>query len=65
MKYFEPRRSGPDKLWGKDKTNDHGKWQLVLEPNPGFYYAKVLRCEVGTGTTFVCGADRTATVDFH
>jgi hypothetical protein len=58
------KRSGPDKLLGKDKTNNHGKWKIVVDPlKSGAYYAKLVRREEGTaGTIFVCRGDRSKTV---
>ena len=63
VKLFK-QRSGADKLLGKDKTNHHGKWEIVVQPlKSGAYYAKVVRREEGTaGTTFVCRGDRSRTI---
>jgi hypothetical protein len=58
------QRFGPDKLLGKDKSNNHGKWKIVVDPlKSGAYYAKLVRREEGTaGTIFVCRGDRSKTV---
>ena len=58
--------SGRDRLWrnGKDKTNNHGRWRVWSRSDPGFYYAKVLRREVGTAGT-ICRADRSKVFDLH
>ena len=49
----------PDQLLGKDRSNNRGKWKLARPPEPGRFYAKVVRQEEGTaGTIFVCGGDR-------
>jgi hypothetical protein len=63
VKLFK-QRSGPDKLLGKDKSNNHGKWKIVVDPlKSGAYYAKLKRREEGTaGTIFVCRGDRSKTV---
>jgi hypothetical protein len=63
VKLFK-KRSGADKLLGKDKTNNHGKWEIVVQPlKSGAYYAKVVRREEGTaGTIFVCRGDRSRTI---
>jgi hypothetical protein len=59
VKLFK-QHSGPDKLLGTDKTNNHGKWKILVNPlKPGGYYAKVVRREEGTaGTIFICRGDR-------
>jgi hypothetical protein len=59
VKLFK-QRSGPDQLLGNDKSDNHGKWKIVVDPlTPGDYYAKVVRREEGTaGTIFVCRGDR-------
>ena len=58
------QRNGPDKLLGKDKTNHHGRWKIVVDPlKSGAYYAKVVRRSEGAaGTIFVCRGDRSKTI---
>ena len=63
VKVFQKSSSGPDQLFGKDRSNNHGQWRLVRGGEPGRFYAKVVREEEGTaGTIFVCGGDRSKVV---
>jgi hypothetical protein len=63
VKLFRERR-GPDKLLGRDRSNDAGRWVEEVDPlKSGAYYARVVRREEGTaGTIFVCKGDRSETV---
>lgn len=40
VKMYKQRR-GPDRLLGKDRTNDRGRWRVRFEPPSGAYYARV------------------------
>jgi hypothetical protein len=71
VKVIETSRPGgrkPDKLVGKDSSNHRDRWKVVqpltMHFGPGFYYAKVLRREVGTAGT-ICRADRSKVFDLH
>jgi hypothetical protein len=63
VKLFK-QRQGSDKLLGKDKSNNRGKWEVEVDPlKSGAYYAKVVRRKEGTaGTIFVCRGDTSKTV---
>jgi hypothetical protein len=57
-------RNGPDKLLGRDRSNDAGRWVEEVDPlKSGAYYAQVVRREEGTaGTIYVCRGDRSETL---
>ncbi len=64
VKLFRAKRHGPDKLLGRDHTNNHGRWQVDVNPlKSGAYYAKVSRRSDGTaGTIHICVKDRSRIV---
>ena len=35
------KRSGPDRLLGRDRTNHHGRWTVRFDAPSGAYYARV------------------------
>jgi len=44
VKLFLAKRHAPDKFLGRDHTNNHGRWQVEVNPlKSGAYYAKVSR----------------------
>jgi hypothetical protein len=59
VKLFRAKRHAPDKFLGRDHTNNHGRWQVDVNPlKSGAYYAKVARRSEGTaGTIHVCKRD--------
>jgi hypothetical protein len=63
VKLFK-QRPGANKLLGKDRTNEHGRWVVRVQPlKSGAYRAKVVRRAEGTaGTIFICRGDRSQTV---
>ena len=64
VKLFLAKRHAPDKFLGRDHTNNHGRWQVEVNPlKSGAYYAKVSRRSEGTaGTIHVCVKDRSRIV---
>ena len=64
VKVFRAKSHGPDKLLGRDHTNNHGRWQVGVNPlKSGAYYAKVSRRSEGTaGTIHICVKDRSRIV---
>ena len=64
MKLFLAKRHAPDKFLGRDHTNNHGRWQVDVNPlKSGAYYAKVSRRSDGTaGTIHICVKDRSRIV---
>ena len=55
------RQPGADERVGDDRTNDRGKWEIVLDkPNENVFYAMVEDREIGAGK---CLKDRSP--DFH
>ena len=58
------RHHGPDELLGHDRTDNRGKWKVVVDPlSSGAYYARVKRRAEGTaGTIYVCKRDRSRTL---
>ena len=64
VKLFRAKSHGPDTLLGRDHTNNHGRWQVDVNPlKSGAYYAKVSRRSDGTaGTIHICVKDRSRIV---
>ena len=58
VKLFKERNSG-NVLKGKDETNMNGKWQVLIQPKNGGYFAKVTEQTEGNRT---CLKDRSRTV---
>ena len=54
------KRSGPDQLMGRDRTDSVGAWHVEPNPSPaGTYYARVARKDIGPpGHNHICDADR-------
>lgn len=67
VKLFKLKRNGGRRLLGKTRTNNTGKWKVIVDPlSSGIYRAVVKRRAEGTaGTIFVCLGDtsRRAVVD--
>jgi len=61
---FRARPHRRDKVLRRDQTNNHGRWQMIVNPlKSGAYYAKVSRRSEGTaGTIHICVKDRSRIV---
>jgi hypothetical protein len=61
------KRNNSNKLLGKDRANNDGKWEILVDPlKSGAYFAKAPHVEQGTaGTIYSCerGKSKVAVVD--
>jgi len=64
VRLFRAHTHRADTVIGSDHTNNHGRWQVDVNPlRSGGYYAKVARRSEGTaGTIHICRSDRSRIV---
>jgi len=54
-------KSGEDKVLGKTRTDAEGRWEILMEPKSGVYYAKVNQFD-DEATMLVCLPDKSKKV---